>query len=84
MSNSKTRLYHTYADEPPFECSTGGMEGDGLEVVIDKSTHELVIPRERETEETVTVIVRPRTSPQAAPAQSGAIGAPRAGRQEES
>jgi hypothetical protein len=63
MSNSKTKLYHTYADEPPFECSTGDMTDDGLEIILDKRTHELLIPKERETEETVTVIVRPKGGP---------------------
>lgn len=63
MSNSKTKLYHTYSDEPPFECSTGDMTGDGFEIVLDKRTHELVIPKERETEDAVTVIVRPKGGP---------------------
>ena len=62
---SKTKLYHTYAGEPPFECSTGDMTGDGLEIVVDKRTHELVIPEGRETEEAVTVIVSPKGEPAA-------------------
>lgn len=63
MPQSKTKLFHVYPDvpgEPPFECSTGDMTGQGLEVVIDKRTHELEVLRDGETEEAVTVVVRPR------------------------
>lgn len=78
MSNSKTRLQHTYRTDEPFDCMTGDLSDQGLLIVIDKRTHELVIPKEQETEETVTVIVRPRGIPQAGTEQSGAIGARRA------
>lgn len=60
---SKTRLKHTCPTEAPFDCTKGDMTGEGFLVVVDKRTHELVIPRERETEEAVTVIVRPRGGP---------------------
>jgi hypothetical protein len=57
---SKTKLFHTYPDEPLFECSTGDMTGEGFEITMDKSTHEFEIPRDRETEDAVTIIVRPK------------------------
>lgn len=60
MSESKTKLYHLGYTPEPFQCDTGDMSSRGFEIVIDKRTHELVVPKESETEATMTVIVRPR------------------------
>jgi hypothetical protein len=60
MPESKTRLKHICPTGEPFDCTEGDLSGGGFLVVVDKRTHELVIPRERETEEAVTLIVRPK------------------------
>jgi hypothetical protein len=61
MPESKTTLDHIWPDDR-FRCQTGDMTDYGFEITIDKRTHEMEIPREKETEETVTVIVRPRAT----------------------
>jgi hypothetical protein len=59
MPNSKTRLMHTRLTERPFYCITGDLSGEGFLVIIDESTHELVI-REGAEAGTQTVIVNPK------------------------
>lgn len=57
---SKTKLYHTCPTEEPFKCMTGDLSDQGFLVVVDKRTHELLIPKEQETDETLTVLVNPK------------------------
>lgn len=47
-------------------------EGGGFETVVtvDKATHEVVAPRELETEESVTVIIRARAAGPSQPSQT--------------
>ncbi|MDT5271138.1 MAG: hypothetical protein QOH49_3324 [Acidobacteriota bacterium] len=59
MPNSKTRLMHTCPTERPFYCITGDLTGEGFLVIIDESTHELVV-REGAEAGTTTVIVNPK------------------------
>ena len=59
MANSKTRLMHTRPTERPFYCITGDLSGEGLLVVVDKATHELVVQEGAESG-TVSVIVNPK------------------------
>jgi hypothetical protein len=58
MPNSKTRLMHTGPTERPFYCITGDLSGEGLLVVVDKGTHELLVQEGAEAG-TVSVIVNP-------------------------
>jgi hypothetical protein len=58
MPKSKTRLQHTCPTESPFDCTEGDMTGEGFLVVVDKSTHELVV-RDGAEEGTTTVVVNP-------------------------
>jgi hypothetical protein len=58
MPQSKTRLMHTCPTERPFYCITGDLSGEGFLVVVDRSTHELVVEEGAEAG-TVTVIVNP-------------------------
>ncbi len=58
MPESKTKLYHTFPSEEPFECMTGDLSEGGLLITVDKRTHELVV--EPEAEETITVRVNPK------------------------
>ena len=58
MPNSKTRLLHTRPAERPFYCITGDLTGEGFLVVVDKSTHELVV-REGAEAGTLSVIINP-------------------------
>ena len=60
--NSKTRLMHTCPTEEPFDCTEGDLSDQGFLVVVDKRTHELLIPQERETDQTLTVLVNPRVA----------------------
>jgi hypothetical protein len=61
MSESKTKLYHTRPTEEPFKYLTGDLSGQGLRVVVDKSTHELVVRYGYGAEEgTLTVLVNPK------------------------
>ena len=59
MSKSKTRLMHTRPTERPFYCITGDLSGEGLLVVVDESTHDVVV-REGAEAGTVSVIVNPK------------------------
>ncbi|MDT5268415.1 MAG: hypothetical protein QOH49_601 [Acidobacteriota bacterium] len=59
MPKSKTRLMHTCPTERPFYCITGDLSGEGFLVIIDESTHELVV-REGAEAGTVSVIVNPK------------------------
>jgi hypothetical protein len=59
MPNSKTRLLHTSPRERPFYCITGDLTGEGFLVVVDKSTHELLVAEGAEAG-TVSVIVNPK------------------------
>jgi hypothetical protein len=56
---SKTRLMHTRPTERPFYCITGDLSGEGFLVVIDESTHELLVQEGAEAG-TVSVIVNPK------------------------
>ena len=56
---SKTRLMHTCPTERPFYCITGDLSGEGFLVIIDESTHELVV-REGAEAGTISVIVNPK------------------------
>lgn len=67
---------HTRPTERPFYCITGDLTGEGLLVVVDESTHELVV-REGAEAGTKSVIVNPKGA-QAKGPRGGAIGAPRA------
>ena len=58
MPQSKTRLMHTCPTERPFYCITGDLSGEGFMVVIDKSTHELLVQEGAEAG-TLSVIVNP-------------------------
>ncbi|MET0650196.1 MAG: hypothetical protein ABW208_26610 [Pyrinomonadaceae bacterium] len=62
MPKSQTRLMHTCPTEAPFDCTEGDLSEEGFLVVVDKRTHELLIPQERETDETLTVLVSPRVA----------------------
>lgn len=62
MPESKTRLKHTCPTEEPFDCTEGDLSDQGFLVIVDKRTHELLIPQERETDETLTVLVNPRVA----------------------
>jgi hypothetical protein len=83
MPRSKTRLMHTCPTERPFYCITGELAGEGFLVVVDESTHELVVQEGAEAG-TKSVIVNPKGVQvrEAAATRSGAIGAPRLGRRE--
>jgi hypothetical protein len=59
MPQSKTRLVHTYPAERPFYCITGDLSGEGLLVVVDESTHDVVV-REGAEAGTKSVIVNPK------------------------
>ena len=59
MPQSRTRLMHTSPAERPFYCITGDLSGEGLLVIIDESTHELVV-REGAEAGTKSVIVNPK------------------------
>jgi hypothetical protein len=59
MPQSKTRLMHTCPTERPFYCITGDLSGEGFLVVVDKSTHDLVVQEGAEAG-TVSVIVNPK------------------------
>jgi hypothetical protein len=59
MPKSKTRLMHTCPTERPFYCITGDLTGEGFLVVVDESTHELVV-REGAEAGTISVIVNPK------------------------
>jgi hypothetical protein len=50
---------HTCPTERPFYCITGDLTGEGFLVIIDESTHELVV-REGAEAGTTTVIVNPK------------------------
>lgn len=58
MPKSRTRLMHTCPTERPFYCITGDLTGEGFLVVVDRSTHELVVEEGAEAG-TVSVIVNP-------------------------
>lgn len=59
MPQSKTRLMHTCPTERPFYCITGDLSGEGFLVVIDESTHELLVQEGAEAG-TVSLIVNPK------------------------
>jgi hypothetical protein len=59
MPQSKTRLMHTCPTERPFYCIMGDLTGEGFLVVIDESTHDVVV-REGAEAGTVSVIVNPK------------------------
>ena len=59
MPKSKTRLMHTTPTERPFYCITGDLSGEGLLVIVDKSTHELLVQEGAEAG-TFSVIVNPK------------------------
>jgi flagellar hook protein FlgE len=77
---------HTCPTERPFYCITGELAGEGFLVVVDESTHELVVQEGVEAG-AKSVIVNPkgvqvqglrRERPEGEATRSGAIGAPRA------
>ena len=59
MPQSKTRLMHTCPTERPFYCITGDLSGEGFMVIVDQSTHDLVVQEGAEAG-TVSVIVNPK------------------------
>lgn len=59
MPKSKTRLMHTRPTERPFYCITGDLSGEGFLVVVDESTHDVVV-REGAEAGTLSVIVNPK------------------------
>ncbi|HEX8502811.1 MAG TPA: hypothetical protein VF659_19665 [Pyrinomonadaceae bacterium] len=59
MPQSKTRLMHTRPTERPFYCITGDLSGEGFLVIVDESTHDVVV-REGAEAGTKSVIVNPK------------------------
>lgn len=58
--NTRTRIERVPVAGGPGESGDGDERAGGFEtvIVIDKGTHELIMPREGETEEVVGVIIR--------------------------